>query len=106
MRRPQLILLALVLPFSASCEAWRLDSAARAKCRRGLARIRQATNVGDPSARSQAQKLALLREGVNLIRDGMSSYEAASQKTGRNYDTAPYLEALKVARMKIMELKD
>jgi hypothetical protein len=106
MRRPQLILLALVLPFAASCEAWRLESAARAKCERGLARIRKVVNAPDPSDLSYAQKLALLREGVHLIRDGMSSYAAASEKFGKNYDAARYLEAVEVARMKILELND
>ena len=96
----------VLLPGLASCDAWRLERAGHAKCEKGLALIqRVVTDVG-PSGLSAPEKVALLHEGAALIRDGMASYSEAEVKTGKSYDVTSYIEALKVARIKIVELKD
>ena len=101
-------LLPLLLPLLVSCEPWRLERAARAKCQQGLAVVQRvaAMNRGAMSVSERARTFAELKAGHDLLRDGMADYAKANEKTGKAYDVTAYLEGLKAARMMMMELKD
>jgi len=99
---------ALLLPLLVSCDAWRLESAARSKCEQGLALVKKAAglNRAEMSEPDRVRTLAVLQEAHRLLKEGMESYAKAEEKTGKSYEVAPYLEARKVCRMMLMEMKD
>jgi hypothetical protein len=101
-------LLPLLLPLLISCEPWRLERAARARCQEGLAVVQRvaAMNRGTMSVSDRGRTVAELKIALNLFRDGLASYAKAEEKTGKAYDVTAYLEGLKAARMMMMELKD
>jgi len=100
----------LILPFLVSCEAWRLERAGRSKCEQGLdlvLRAKTAVERGGLQPEDRARVLSDLRKGSSLLREGMSLLAKAEEK-GRSSpdDINRYLEALKIARMKIPEFID
>ena len=99
----------LLLPMLVSCEEWRLERAGQSKCEEGLALVRRAVETFERSPLSDADRgeaLGDLERGRVLLRDGMAAFAKANEKTGKNYDVMPYLEALKAARLKLAELQD
>jgi len=102
------ILVVLMLTFLCSCEGWKMERAGRRKCEEGLALVQQcvAAPRGDLSPEERGQLLTRLSQAKTLITEGMASFTAANEKTGKNYDTASYREALIVARKMMMELRD
>ena len=102
------LLPALLLPLLVSCDAWRLERAARAQCEEGLAVVLMVVDMdrGSLSASDRARTFAELSAGFHLLRDGMASYAGAEEKTGKSYEVRRNVEGLKVARMLLVELKD
>ena len=106
--RSKTLILAL-LPLLVSCEGWRLERAGHSKCERGTELVLRGVETAGRSPLPDAvrkEALTDLNKGMILLREGMSSFAKASEKTGQNYDVQRYLEALKMARMKVMELRD
>jgi len=108
-RTPRWVLPVLLLPCLASCEVRRLERLGFSKCDEGLRIVRACPVLSRPPITTEEGDRALseLRRAKELITEGLALLEKAQEKSGgkRLYDTTPYLEALKVVRMKIMELK-
>ena len=97
------MLVLALLPMLVSCEAWKLERAGRSHCEEGLALVLRAENT---VGRSREDVMADLKKGTELLREGMSSFAKAGEKTGKAYDVKPYLEALIAARKAMVELRD
>jgi hypothetical protein len=86
-----------------------LEKEAQASCDAGLKIIQSTqTQVQDTRKLSDPEKAKLvedLRKGVRLITEGMGLFDRSFEVSGRRFETAPYQEALKVARPIILELK-
>jgi hypothetical protein len=86
-----------------------LEKEAQASCDAGL-KIIQSTQgqIQDTRKLSDPEKAKLvedLRKGVRLITEGMGLFDRSFEVSGRRFETAPYQEAIKVARPIILELK-
>jgi len=73
-----------------------LEREAMAKCEEGRTLIQKSYILGDRAG---------LQRGVNLIIEGNTALERVNQMTGKKFDTRPFNEALKMARVKLGELK-
>jgi hypothetical protein len=105
----RLLVLGVLLSPLLACEGWRLERAGVAKCEKGLALLKQAESLWTAGSLPDAERhrlLATLNQAREFLRDGMSSLAEATVKTGKNYEIATYQEALKVVRMKLMELRN
>jgi hypothetical protein len=102
------VLILLICPLAA-CGGWRAERAAYYKCEKGLSLLKECEDLwtkGDLTPEERQDLFRQLTKARNLLRDGMESFAEANNKTGKQYDVTAYLEAMKVARMKIMELRD
>lgn len=73
-----------------------IEQEALVKCEEGRALIQRSYDIGDRAG---------LQKGMNLIIEGNTALERVNQMTGKKFDTRPYNEALKMARVKLGELK-
>jgi hypothetical protein len=77
------------------------------KCDKGLAIIKKCESQMASSTLSDAEKARLktdLESATGFLRDGMAMLDEANRKSGNTYSISPYIEAKKVARMKLGEL--
>ena len=77
------------------------------KCDQGLAIIKKCEAQMSSSSLSDGEKSRLkadLEQATGLLRDGMGMLDEANRKSGNTYSISPYIEAKKVARMKLGEL--
>ena len=78
-----------------------------AKCDQGLAIIKkcEAPMMNPSLGESERSRLKTdLEQATGLIKDGMAMLDEANRKSGNTYPITPYIEAKKVARMKLGEL--
>lgn len=73
-----------------------IEREALVKCEKGRTLIQRSYDIGDRAG---------LQEGMSLIIEGNTALERVNQMTGKKFDTRPYNEALKMARVKLGELK-
>lgn len=84
-----------------------LERNGMAKCDQGLAIIKRCESQMSSASLSSTEKSRLksdLESATNLIKDGMAMLDEANRKSGNTYSVSPYIEAKKVARMKLGEL--
>jgi hypothetical protein len=84
-----------------------LEREGMSKCDQGLAIIRNLGGQMNSTSLSDSDKSRLkadLEKATGLIKDGMAMLDQANQKSGNTYPLQPYIEAKKVARMKLGEL--
>lgn len=77
------------------------------KCDQGLAIIKKCESQIGSASLSDSEKMRLkadLEQATGLLRDGMSMLDEANRKSGNTYPISQYIEAKKVARMKLGEL--
>jgi len=77
------------------------------KCDKGLAIIKKCESQMASSTLSDVEKNRLktdLESATGFLRDGMAMLDEANRKSGNTYSISPYIEAKKVARMKLGEL--
>jgi len=77
------------------------------KCDQGLAIIKKCEGQMSSSSLGEGEKARLkadLEQATGLLRDGMAMLDEANRKSGNTYSISPYIEAKKVARMKLGEL--
>lgn len=77
------------------------------KCDQGLAIIKKCESQMNSSSLSDNERSRLkgdLEQATGLLKDGMSMLDEANRKSGNTYSLQPYIEAKKVARMKLGEL--
>jgi hypothetical protein len=84
-----------------------LEREGMTKCDQGLAIIKKCEAQMSSSSLSDGEKSRLkadLEQATGLLRDGMGMLDEANRKSGNTYSISPYIEAKKVARMKLGEL--
>lgn len=84
-----------------------LERGGMEKCDKGLAIIKKCESQMSSSTLNDAEKARLksdLESATALLRDGMAMLDEANRKSGNTYAISPYIEAKKVARMKLGEL--
>jgi hypothetical protein len=84
-----------------------LERDGMAKCDQGLAIIKKSEAQMTSSSLGEGEKMRLkadLEQATALLRDGMAMLDEANRKSGNTYSISPYIEAKKVARMKLGEL--
>ena len=78
------------------------------KCESGLAIIQKCEGLMSGRVLNASEKTQLkgdLDRGIALIKEGMSRFDEANQKSQHTYNTTKYTNAMKAARMKVGELK-
>ncbi len=84
-----------------------LEQGGFAKCDQGLAIIKKCESSMMSASLGDGEKSRLkadLEQATGLIRDGMAMLDEANRKSGNTYPVSSYIEAKKVARMKLGEL--
>jgi hypothetical protein len=95
-------------PAAPASEADRLERDGVVACEEGALKIRQAVAFAEGRTLTGPEEDRLkadLQEGCRKIVAGMELLDRCNQRTGRTFDTRPYTEAAKAARMKLQELK-
>ena len=86
-----------------------LEKEGQLSCEEGLKIIMstkdQISDVSKLSDEEKAKLLESLRKGQKLIQEGMGQFDRSYEVSERRFETKEYQEALKVARLKIPELK-
>ncbi len=85
-----------------------LERDGEAKCEEGLGLIQRSEGLMSGRALNASEKTQLkndLDRGIALIKEGMSRFDEANQRSGNTYSTTKYTNAMKAARMKVGELK-
>ena len=86
-----------------------LEKEGQLACDEGLKVIKsteaQISDVSKLSDEEKAKLLESLRRGQKLIQEGMGQFDRSYEVSDRRFETTPYQEALKIARLKIPELK-
>lgn len=85
-----------------------LERDGEAKCEEGLGLIQKSEGLMSGRVLSAPEKTQLkgdLDRGIALIKEGMSRFDEANQRSGNTYNTTKYTNAMKAARMKVGELK-
>ena len=86
-----------------------LESEGQKSCDEGLKIIKSSeSKIVDTNKLSDEERSQLyvqLKKAQDMIRNGMGLFARSEAVSGHQFDTAPYQEALKVARPKIAELK-
>jgi hypothetical protein len=84
-----------------------LEREGMSKCDQGLSIIKKCESAMSSSSLGEGEKSRLkadLEQATNLLKDGMAMLDEANRKSGNTYSISPYIEAKKVARMKLGEL--
>jgi len=84
-----------------------LERDGMSKCDQGLAIIKKCESSMQSASLSDPERSRLktdLEKATGLLRDGMAMLDEANRKSGNTYPLQPYIEAKKVARMKLGEL--
>jgi hypothetical protein len=86
-----------------------LEKEGQSSCEEGLKIImstkEQISDVSKLSDEEKTKLLETLRRGQKLIQEGMGQFDKSYEVSDRRFETTPYQEALKIARLKIPELK-
>ena len=86
-----------------------LETEGMKKCDEGLKLITKHSDLMAAATLTDSQKSTLkgdLEQGRKLISDGMSLLTQANEKSGNQYNTNQYQEALIIARRKLMMIRD
>jgi hypothetical protein len=84
-----------------------LERDGMSKCDQGLAIIKKCESQMTSASLSDPEKARLktdLEQATALLKDGMGMLDEANRKSGNTYSLSSYIEAKKVARMKLGEL--
>jgi len=84
-----------------------LEREGMSKCDQGLSIIKKCESQMQSASLSDPERSRLksdLEKATALLRDGMGMLDEANRKSGNTYPLQPYIEAKKVARMKLGEL--